>query len=110
MLHWSMIALVDIMQSNPLAFVLGDSESQAVRAPLSRHSGASMGVSQITEVFEFDLCWGNGFCSGTARPTETGTQRQTARERPADHEGLFLGEEKRACHDNLILVPMPKIV
>src|ERR1041384_3114328 len=100
MFQRGMFALVDIVQSDSLAFILGYGESQAIRAPLCRHFGASTGVAHIAEIFEFDLRWRYGGCAGVARPAETGAQRQAARERPANHKGLFFGKEKRARHDS----------
>src|SRR5258708_10995921 len=110
MLHRSMLTLIDIVQGDLAAFVLAHSKAQAARAPLRRHPGTSAGVAQIAEVFEFDLRGRNGFSACTARPTEAGAQRQTARKRPANQKSLFFGKEKWARHGSPILVPTAKIV
>jgi hypothetical protein len=109
-LHRSMRSLVNIVQSDCIAFILAYGKAQTICAAFGWHPGASAGVAQIAEIFEFDLRGRNGFRTGAARPTEAGAQRQTARERPANQKSLFFGKEKRTRHDSPILVLMPKIV
>ncbi len=106
----SMLAFVDIVQRDFIAFVVAYSKAQAVRAAFHWHPGAPAGVTQVAEVFEFDIRWHNGVRAGAARSAETGAQRQTARKRPANQKSLFFGKEKRTRHGSPILVPMPKIV
>src|SRR5260370_2833463 len=105
MSHRGMLAVIDVMQEDPVSAVPGHGESNGISAAHGRHASAAASVANITELSQGSLIRQELSLAGPASAAEPAAQRQTVWERPADRENLFRGKEVWACHSRFILVP-----